>query len=248
MGKRACGVSSDGGAASLPGMSILAIILIAQASATIPLSPPPVETLRVMPPPVAPPPPIRPDSKVPMPPIPRGNPGNWATSNDYPTTALRNGIEGNTAFRVKVDVTGKVEECEVTESSGSGDLDATTCDLIMRRARFIPAQDGKGNFIAGTWSSRVRWQIPESPVPNDPFRGPDGRFKPTTITYSFFVERDGSTSDCVVSLDDMTETAPMPVGACVPPVPYAPFLDAKGEPVRRRVTVSIIAAIAEQAD
>jgi TonB family protein len=180
--------------------------------------------------------------------MPRGNPGNWVTSNDYPAIAMRDGVEGTVAFELSIDTLGRVFGCEITSGSGSSILDQNTCELLVRRARFFPAQDGKGKFVPGSYRSRVRWQIPESPVPTDPFRGADGRFKPTTITYSFFVERDGSTSDCVVSIDDTIETKLMPVGACVPPVPYAPFVDAKGEPVRQRVSVTISSQVGDQAN
>ena len=92
---------------------------------------------------------------------PRGNPGRWATPNDYPSRALREEREGVASFTVTVDTDGRVTSCRITRSSGHDDLDEATCKNIERRARFRPATDGNGQETTGTWSSSVRWQIPD---------------------------------------------------------------------------------------
>jgi protein TonB len=92
---------------------------------------------------------------------PRGNPGSWANANDYPSRALREEKEGVTRFSVQIDANGRVTSCNVTGSSGTPELDSTTCSLIQRRARFNPATDGEGKPTSGSWSSSVRWQIPK---------------------------------------------------------------------------------------
>lgn len=129
------------------------------------IPPPAPPALRIPPParvaPPAPPPPPPPPKFTPKGAEPRGNPGNWATANDYPSRALREEREGTTAFRVNVDAEGKVTSCSVTRSSGHSDLDDATCKNIQRRARFRPATDGNGNEVSDTWSSQVRWQIPD---------------------------------------------------------------------------------------
>ena len=132
------------------------------------LAPPPAITVVDTPPPVAPPPPIVLAPAAPPPPrftpkgaAPKGNPGNWATTNDYPSRALREEREGTTGFRVSVGPDGRVTDCQVTSSSGHADLDAATCDNVRRRARFTPATDGEGNPTTGSYSNRVRWVIPK---------------------------------------------------------------------------------------
>lgn len=133
------------------------------------VTPPPVQTVVTPPPaapvvpiiappaPVAPPPPrIQPKAAV-----PRGNPANWATTNDYPTRALREEREGTTSFRVSVGPDGRVTGCQITSSSGSPDLDDATCSNVTRRARFNPATDGEGQPTNGSYSNRVRWVIPK---------------------------------------------------------------------------------------
>lgn len=131
------------------------------------LTPPPVQTV-VTPPPAAPVVPIiAPPAPAPAPrvqpkqPSPKGNPANWATTNDYPTRALREEREGTTSFRVTVGPDGRVTGCSVTSSSGSPDLDDATCQNVTRRARFNPATDGEGQPTAGSYSNRVRWVIPK---------------------------------------------------------------------------------------
>ena len=131
--------------------------------------PPPVETTPVpMPPPppnlapvqAAPAPAPPPPRIQPKPAAPKGNPANWATTNDYPTRALREERAGTTSFRVTVGPDGRVSSCSVTGSSGSPDLDEATCSNVTRRARFNPATDGEGNPTSGSYSNRIRWVIP----------------------------------------------------------------------------------------
>lgn len=113
-----------------------------------------------VPAPPAPPPPPAPKYS-PVAAKPKGNPGNWATTNDYPSRALREEREGTTGFRLTVGPDGKVVDCTVTRSSGSADLDEATCSNIRRRARFDPAKDGDGNPTTGSYASSVRWVIPK---------------------------------------------------------------------------------------
>jgi len=128
--------------------------------------PPPVTVVKELPPP--PPPMVLAPPSAPPPPrftpksaVPKGNPGNWATTNDYPSRALREERAGTTGFRVTVGPDGKVTDCQVTSSSGHADLDEATCSNIRRRARFTPATDGEGQPTTGSYSNRVRWVIPK---------------------------------------------------------------------------------------
>jgi protein TonB len=121
--------------------------------------PPPAPVIRIVPPaaPPAPPPP----RFTPKGAQPRGNPGSWATTDDYPSRALREEKEGVTRFTVQVSPEGRVTSCTVTGSSGTPELDDAACRAISRRARFTPATNGEGQPVAGTYSNSVRWQIPK---------------------------------------------------------------------------------------
>ena len=124
--------------------------------------PPPAPPALIVPPaaPVAPPAPP-PPRFTPKPPQPKGNPGSWATTDDYPSRALREEKEGVTRFSVTVSAEGRVTNCTVTGSSGTPELDDAACRAITRRARFNPATDGEGKPTTGTYSNSVRWQIPK---------------------------------------------------------------------------------------
>lgn len=91
---------------------------------------------------------------------PLGNPGNWVTSSDYPSAALRKGQTGIVGFQVDIGMDGRINGCRVTSSSGWADLDQATCRLVSRRARFNPATDGACQPALGSYSNRVRWTLP----------------------------------------------------------------------------------------
>ncbi|MFL6737874.1 MAG: energy transducer TonB [Sphingomicrobium sp.] len=142
------------------------------------VAPPPiVRTNTVAPPiistPVAPPPVITPTARPapPAPPAPpkpvisqaakaKANLNSLFSTDDYPPSALRNEEHGTTAVRLSIGTDGRVTDCSVASSSGSSTLDAATCSIIRRRARYTPAKDQSGNPIAGTDSARIRWELP----------------------------------------------------------------------------------------
>lgn len=131
--------------------------------------PPPITTVREAPPPppvvipVASAPPAPPAPKfAPKGAEPKGRPGDWVTTDDYPSRALREEEEGTTRFTLSVGADGKPTNCSIVNSSGHPDLDAASCANLMRRARFKPATDGNGAAVAGSYTSSVKWQIPKN--------------------------------------------------------------------------------------
>lgn len=68
---------------------------------------------------------------------------------DYPASALRAEAQGTTLYRVSVDPQGRVTSCTVETSSGHPVLDATTCAVVTRRARFPAAEPGVERFYRG---------------------------------------------------------------------------------------------------
>lgn len=98
---------------------------------------------------------------TPRPATPRGNPGSWVSAGDYPSRAMRAELTGTVAFQVTVGVDGRVSGCRVTGSSGHAELDDATCRVVSRRARFDPASNEACQPAEGSYSSRVRWILPE---------------------------------------------------------------------------------------
>lgn len=127
-----------------------------------PVAAPPIQTAPTPPPVVLPPAPTAPPPPRPVTAAsPKGRPGDWVTSDDYPSRALRENRSGVVGLRLDVGVDGKATNCTVTSSSGHSDLDSTACQLVVRRARFKPATGSDGAPMASSWSSRFVWRIPE---------------------------------------------------------------------------------------
>ncbi|MFC4256399.1 TonB family protein [Altererythrobacter xixiisoli] len=89
------------------------------------------------------------------------SPAGWISTDDYPANELRRGIEGTSHYRLVIGSNGRVNACEITTTSGNARLDATTCSLITRRARFDAAMDNSGARTVGTYSGSVKWEIPK---------------------------------------------------------------------------------------
>ena len=85
--------------------------------------------------------------------------GRLANS-DYPRAAMRAGAEGVVYVRILVGADGSVTRCQVTRSSGSEDLDSTTCRLIERRFEYRPARDAQGRPVADVVTQTYEWMLP----------------------------------------------------------------------------------------
>jgi protein TonB len=91
---------------------------------------------------------------------PIGNPAAWFSQDDYPATARQKGEAGRVVVRLKIDGLGVPRSCGLVTSSGSSALDDVTCQIMLRRARFIPAYDADGKAIWSSWTSPgVRWSL-----------------------------------------------------------------------------------------
>ena len=124
-------------------------------------------------PPVTPPAPVitppAPAAPPPPPPPPPSlaqrattkNERRWASriSNDYPSRALREEVEGTVGVSVTVGANGRATACRVTSSSGSSVLDQAACRGMQRYSRFNPALDDAGNPTTGSYSTRITYRL-----------------------------------------------------------------------------------------
>jgi protein TonB len=75
------------------------------------------------------------------------------TDADYRRTRPPEGAGGTVAVSYRIRADGRVDRCTVLRSSGYAELDETTCRLIERRFRFVPAHDAGGRAIE--WEVRT---------------------------------------------------------------------------------------------
>lgn len=76
----------------------------------------------------------------------------------------RVGAQGTVGVKVTVDAAGRVSDCAVSHSSGFKALDAETCKVVQRKARFAPAKDERGRPVQGILYGEIAWE-PETEKP-----------------------------------------------------------------------------------
>jgi protein TonB len=143
-----------------------------------PMMPPPIMRMNSPPPPiqvVETPyiPPVAPVMAPPAPPPPpqprkvqsasaRGSLLGLFSTEDYPASALASGATGTAQAQLTIGTDGRVVGCSLVRSTGNGALDAATCNILRRRAKFTPARDSNGNATTDTvMTPTIRWEIPE---------------------------------------------------------------------------------------
>lgn len=216
---------------------LFSLMLLAVAPSEAP--PVPLRAVIVQRPSVAvpPAPPLLPSDDLSEPGAPTGNPGTWVTNGDYPARAMRDRLEGTTGFRLSYDASGVPQTCDIVSSSGHADLDTATCTLTMERARFRPGKNLTGQAIGGTYSNRVRWTLP-GPLAN--------HFADGAMTVDFVVGTDGRARGCTV--DQVGDPGGLPfsgVKACETIPQFAPFRDANGAAVERRVRLHMSVSVTD---
>lgn len=181
---------------------------------------------------------VRPPVETPA--RPAGNPGDWVLPDDYPVTALRANEAGRTHFRLTFDNTGKVTDCEITQSSGYADLDSTTCRVLSARASFVPGTRG-GKPVGSTYTSSVNWSIPSDQ--DDATAKLPTAYKQQLV---YTIAADGSVAGCE-AVDNDGKRRPIVAGAGLVACPAGKTFpiprDVAGKPVARRVTTTFSIAV-----
>jgi TonB family protein len=162
-----------------------------------------------------------------------GDPGEWVTPRDYPSSAMRNRVEGVVGFALTIDAQGNVTDCAITASSNTPALDEATCKLTKARAHFTPARDAKGRAVGDVFRSRVKWVLPEGGVV------PRALENAGVVQISYIVEADGAHTDCRIDRVEGEGNKTLQVGttSCHDARSVRGFLDENGHSVRRKVTV-----------
>lgn len=172
-------------------------------------------------------------ARTPIGPMPLGSQGNWVTTEDYPSRALRYEEQSVVGFQLHVDPTGVPTSCKVVETSKSDALDTKTCNLLMERARFAPALDDAGNPTEGSYRNSVRWTIPED-APTE--------IGPAEMIVRFDIGPDGLPKNCKV--EKAEGLLPFPAGEpCGPRDRFVVPVGKDGKPLVRRVKVRMVVEV-----
>ena len=120
-------------------------------------TPPTIPPVVVAPPPPAPPPPPR---KMQSAQSARGDLRSLFSGDDYPASAQSAGAEGSARATLTIGADGRVTGCNITKSTGNSSLDAATCSVLRRRAKFTPARDTNGNATSDTITTpSIVWRL-----------------------------------------------------------------------------------------
>jgi len=122
------------------------------------VAPTPPVIAPVAPAPPAPPPPPR---KTVSAQSAKGDLRTLFSTDDYPASALAAGAGGSAQAELTVGPDGRVTGCTLTRSTGNSALDSATCNILRRRAKFVPARDSNGNPTSDTYRTpTITWVIP----------------------------------------------------------------------------------------
>ncbi|RYF47789.1 MAG: hypothetical protein EOO38_11450 [Cytophagaceae bacterium] len=90
-------------------------------------------------------------------PQPLNKPVDWFRPEDYPAFHGFFGGGALITIRLIVSATGSLSNCEVAKAGGSKDFKDLTCQIALKRARFLPAVGNDGQPIDSVWITRIRW-------------------------------------------------------------------------------------------
>src|SRR6218665_375320 len=89
-------------------------------------------------------------------------PNTWFSSKDHRKTALAVAERGHITYTIDISPDGKALRCR---TPGTEDLDKKVCDLVMKRARFTPAQDAEGRPTFGLHDGVASFLMPGNTSP-----------------------------------------------------------------------------------
>lgn len=91
--------------------------------------------------------------------VAQGDLAGLFSADDYPADAQMRDEQGTVRVELEIDKRGRVSQCNVIDSSGSGSLDSATCRIVKSRARFTPAHDSSGRPVRDTYTQSITWRL-----------------------------------------------------------------------------------------
>ena len=120
-----------------------ASLVLAQSAVEVAMSAPPMPA---------------PAPEIARPPQPHGTAASLFSVHDYPAAARGTGAHGKVDVRLTIDTAGRIVSCTLLRSSEFSVLDAATCNILRRRARYGPAIDSRGQPVVGTVDEEIVWR------------------------------------------------------------------------------------------
>jgi hypothetical protein len=82
-------------------------------------------------------------------------------SEDYPAQAISQEDSGTTSIVLLIDEKGAIQDCMMDGTSGIPTLDAMSCIVVRKRAKFEPAIGADGKPARSSYMQRIRWMMAE---------------------------------------------------------------------------------------
>jgi protein TonB len=96
---------------------------------------------------------------------------------DYPAGAGGAGVGGTVSVLYTVETDGRATHCTITRSSGSDELDSTTCRLFEERFRYEPSRDRSGRPVRSRIVENHHWEVEDQPPEEDEQPPPRRRWR-----------------------------------------------------------------------
>ena len=128
------------------------------------------------------------------------------SSDDLPMDIVTDGESRSVNVRLEVKPDGAIQNCRAELSSGITKLDAYTCAIILRRARFHPATGLDGLPAYGVVRTTVTWAVNATPLNLSAdleltVTGlPKGVKDPAFVNLMFAVDEAGRPSSCAMEV------------------------------------------------
>lgn len=88
---------------------------------------------------------------------PINTPTEWVRTMKAMPRAVLEGQSAVIRFRLMVDPQGKPTQCFIQNATLAAEIAKTTCDILLKGARFSPALDSEGKAIASYYINSMRW-------------------------------------------------------------------------------------------
>lgn len=89
------------------------------------------------------------------------------SADDFPDYLQRAGVSRIVYTRTVVKPDGTIQACVTEVTSGDRKLDALTCNIILKRAKFVPAKWPDGTAVYGVIRMPISWLVTDGRLPDD---------------------------------------------------------------------------------